>query len=72
MSYAWDFIRDQGAMTDADYPYNAKENKCKHKADSTVAKVKNWGQIYNSVADVKAKLREMPLAVAVDAGKAAF
>ena len=72
MSYAWDFIHDQGAMTDAEYPYNAKENDCKHDKTKTVAKVREYGQIYDSVADVKAKLREMPLAVAVDAGKAAF
>ena len=32
-------------MTDADYPYNAKENACAHKADATVANVKEYGRI---------------------------
>jgi C1A family cysteine protease len=45
MSFAWDFVKDQGAMTDADYPYNAKENACAHKADATVANVKEYGRI---------------------------
>ena len=43
MSYAWDFIRDQGAMTDKDYPYTSgttrEESKCAHKPNKTVSKV---------------------------------
>ena len=76
MSYAWNFISDQGAMTDAEYPYESgystEEGDCKHDASKTEAKVDFYGQIHSSVEDVKAKLREQPLAVAVDAGSAAF
>ena len=76
MSYAWDFMHDQGAMTDADYPYNSgrtmTENECGHDTSKTVGKVDTYNQIRGSVAEVKAKLREQPLAVALDAGKAAF
>lgn len=76
MSYAWDFISDQGAMTDAEYPYESgisqKEGDCKHNASKTEAKVDFYGQVHSSVEHVKEKLREQPLAVAVDAGSVAF
>jgi len=46
MSYAWDFMHDQGAMTDADYPYNSgrtmTENKCGHDKSKTVGKVDTY------------------------------
>ena len=61
MSYAWDFMRDQGAMTDKDYPYNSgrtmTENACGHIESKTVTNVDTYRQIKGSVAEVKAKLR---------------
>ena len=76
MSYAWDFMHDQGAMTDADYPYESgrtsTESECAHDASKTVAKVDSYKRMKGTVEDVKAKLREQPLAVALDAGNAAF
>ena len=63
MSYAWDFIRDQGAMTDTEYPYTSgdsrTEGECAHKSEKTVDKVSNYGQITGSVAEVKAKLKRV-------------
>lgn len=31
MAYGWDFQRDQGAFTDAQYPYTGRAQTCKHK-----------------------------------------
>jgi hypothetical protein len=63
-------------MTNEDYPYfsgtTGSEGDCKHDASKTVGKVKNWGQIYDSVTDVKAKVMKQPLTVAVDAGSSTF
>lgn len=61
MSYAWDFMKDQGAMTDAEYPYKSgrttTEGECKHDATKTVAKVDSYKRMNSTVEDVKAKLR---------------
>jgi len=38
MSGAWDFSRDFGSMTDADYPYQAIDGACRHDASKIVAK----------------------------------
>jgi len=47
MTWAWDFIKDQGVMTDEDYPYTSgdsgMEGECKHRRSKTVGKVKRWG-----------------------------
>ena len=47
MTWAWDFIKDQGVMTDEDYPYTSgdseMEGECKHRKSKTVGKVKRWG-----------------------------
>ena len=76
MTWAWDFVKDQGVMTNEDYPYfsgtTGAEGDCKHDASKTVGKVKSWGQIYDSVTDVKAKVMKQPLTVAVDAGSSTF
>ena len=76
MTWAWDFHRDQGVMLDADYPYfsgnTGGEGDCKHDASKTVGKVSHWGQIQNSISEVKAKVAQQPLTVALDASSAAF
>lgn len=34
-SFAWDYWKTYGAMTDAEYPYKAVDGTCKHNATST-------------------------------------
>ena len=76
MTWAWDFIKDQGVMKSEDYPYfsgnSGEEGQCKHEESKTVGKVKRWGQIRNSITEVKNKVAEQPLTIALDAGSAAF
>ena len=76
MTWAWDFIKDQGVMLNEDYPYfsgtRGTEGECMHDASKTVGKVKNWGQITGFVSQVKDKLVEQPLTIALDASGAAF
>jgi hypothetical protein len=47
MTWAWEFIKDQGVMTDEAYPYfsgtSGREGECKHEEAKTVGKVKQWG-----------------------------
>ena len=76
MTWAWDFIKDQGVMTNENYPYfsgtTGNEGECKHEESKTVGKVKQWGQIRNSITEVKDKVAEQPLTIALDASSAAF
>ena len=61
MSWAWDFHIDQGFMYDTDYPYNSgttgTENACGHDANKVKGFVKEYGQIRDSVEEMKSKLR---------------
>lgn len=47
MTWAWDFVKDQGVMSYEDYPYfsgdTGSEGACKHDASKTVASVASWG-----------------------------
>merc|ERR1712109_288569 len=72
MSYAWWFQKEQGVMMDSDYPYTSgrtgRETQCAHDATKTKGKVTQWGQIRNSIDDVKTKLKTHPMTIANDAG----
>ena len=63
-------------MKGSDYPYfsgtTGWEGECKHDASKTVGKVREWGQITGTISDVKAKVAQQPLTVALDASSAAF
>ena len=76
MDLAWKFQQEQGIMLEEDYPYTSgntsTESQCAHNASKTVGTASSWGQITTSVDDIKAKLAEQPLSVALDAGSAAF
>jgi len=76
MSYAWWFQKEQGIMTDADYPYTSgrtgKETECAHDTNKTIGKVTQWGQIKDSIDSVKSKLKTHPMTIAIDAGDGVF
>jgi len=76
MDYSWNFHKDQGYMYDSDYSYTSgndgREKECAHKDDMTKGRVTSYGQITTNTNDMKAKAMMQPLAVALDAGKAAF
>ena len=36
-------MRDEGAMTNEDYPYMAKNQKCAHDESKIAVKTKDWG-----------------------------
>lgn len=76
MSYSWDFHKDHGFMVEDDYKYfsgnTGREGACQHKPEKVKGRVTKWGQIQSTVADMKEKAKTHPLAVAVDAGRAAW
>ena len=43
-----------------------------HDNDKTHGNIDTWGQVQDSVDDMKARVRMQPVAVALDAGQAAF
>jgi len=47
MSTAWDFLKQEGYMTNEDYPYESRENslegECRHDSSKTVGKVTSYG-----------------------------
>lgn len=76
MANSWNFHKDQGFMVEADYKYESgksgKEHECRHDKSKTKGNVTSYGQIRDSVASMKEKVKTHPLAVALDAGKGAF
>jgi len=61
----WDFAKDHGIMLGSDYPYKAKDKKCKHDDDKIAVKAGDMGRITTTVTDVKRKLQEGPLSIGV-------
>ena len=76
MSWAWDFQIDQGNMKDSDYSYfsgtSGTEGACQHDVNKIEHFTKEYGQIYGGVDDMKARVMQQPVTVALDAGSSAF
>ena len=76
MDLAWTFQNEQGIMLEQDYPYTSgntsTETQCAHDYGKVVGKASGWGQVTQSVDQIKSKLEEQPLSVALDASSAAF
>ena len=78
MATAWYFQSKHGVMLDSDYPYTSgrtqTESRCAHDGSKTIGKVSSWNRIDASggLDQVKSKLREQPLTIAVDAGSSHF
>jgi C1A family cysteine protease len=76
---AWEFIKDNGIMTNEDYPYfsgtTGSEGECKH-VDSKVVPERptGWGMFTpsNTITEVKAKVAKQPMSVSLDASREAF
>ena len=52
MSAAWDFWRANGAMENADYPYNGVDQTCMHDPSATLVYIGSRGQISTTTDDV--------------------
>ena len=74
MSRYWNFSRDQGSMTNADYPYvdlyyqSGDVHACQHDDTKVASRVAEYGQITTTVGDAVAKMQDGPLTMAVGAG----
>ena len=68
----WDYVRDNGSFTNADYPYNGNENNCdRQQVDPRVTvspgEVTGWNRLQRSVAEIIDHLDEKPLSIGIDA-----
>jgi len=76
MSNSWDFMMEQGVMTNDDYGYRSgnsgREYDCVHDTSKIWGYVTEYKQINTTVDDMKARVMQQPLSIALDAGKAAF
>ena len=66
MSSAWNFARDWGVMTNADYPYTKTVGSCLH--DNSKIAVKAGIELNHLPADALEKLKTSPLTIAIAAG----
>ena len=57
MTGAWRFMKDNGAMTNEDYPYKAKNQACAHDESKVIGKTLEWGVSgYGNVKKMKERL----------------
>lgn len=65
MHFAFDYVLDKGINDTKDYPYNARDNKCKSdKSGKGAHHLKGCRQIQRGVNNLIAPLRSQPLSVA--------
>lgn len=67
MTYAWNFQIEQGVMNDADYPYVAKDMRCRHDEAKIVGKPIKWERIWDDLDLVKETLEKTPMTLAINA-----
>ena len=73
MSPVWRFMKDQGAMTNEDYPYKAKNQPCAHDETKIIGRTKEWGVSgYGDVKKMKERVQIQPGAVALSANTKKF
>lgn len=73
MSGTWSFMKDQGAMTNADYPYKARDQTCAHDDTKIVGRTKAWGvDGRRNVQKMKERIQMQPGAVALNASSRQF
>lgn len=75
MEKAFDFIHKNGGLTtEADYPYNGKDNTCnKAKAEDHAVKIEGYKMLpENDENSLQASVANQPVSVAIDAGGMEF
>jgi cathepsin L len=73
MDYAFKYIETAPLMTEADYPYTARDGTCKYDASKGVGKVASFVDVtVNSYDQMKAALAKGPVSVAIEADQMAF
>ena len=72
MTYAWNFQIEQGVMNDADYPYVAKDMRCRHDEAKIVGKPIKWERIWDDLDLVKETLEKTPMTLLIDASALEF
>ena len=70
MEYYWNFVRDHGAMTDEDYAYTGRDQKCKHNKDKVAVFAGDMipSDDLTDVQQLKDQLADGPFTIAVQAG----
>ena len=72
-SAAYEYLEKTGAELESAYPYKAKDGACKAELHEQKVKVTTYANVpKRSAAQLKAAIDKGPVAVAVEADKAAF
>ena len=71
---SWKMMKDQGVMTNDDYPYTARVETCQHDFNKIWGYVTGYKQIPegSDIADIKKVLKKQPIAIAVNAARPAW
>ena len=74
MANSWAMMKEQGVMTNDDYPYANKLDTCQHDFNKIWGYVTGYKQIPSgsAIADIKKVLKQQPIAIALDAGRPVF
>ena len=73
MDYAFRYIESNPLMTEADYPYTARDGSCSYVKSKGVGQVKSFNDVTpRSVDQLKAALAKGPVSVAIEADRIAF
>jgi len=73
MDNAFEYIESNPLELEADYPYTARDGKCKYVKTKGVGKVASYSDVpANSVDQLKAAIVKQPVSVAIEADQSAF
>ena len=70
--WAYDWLKDNKTMLEADYPYTAKDGTCTYDASKGVTGVSSYQQTKGRTANLNAIYNQGPVNVAVAAGNDVF
>lgn len=71
MESAWDYMRIKGSMLESEYKYSPTDGSCKYDASKVVSNVSSYGRVKGN-DNIKARLVNQPLTIAIDAGSREF
>jgi len=73
MTWAYQYVKDYGIEADSDYPYKAKDQKCKYDEGSVLFKIEGYTEVEKEESsELESAVAKIPTSVAVQADSSAF